>query len=198
MQMPGLEVGFVMRRLMIACTATAAAVILWASACVTLAAVADASLGQVKFTAKQSEAALEGSFTRFSADIDLDPVHPQSGKINVAIDLASVEAGGTDANNLLKGRDFFDVTRFPRATFASTSVLATGAGTYQASGPFTLKGHTRQLVIDFIARADRTGLWFEGSAPISRLAFGVGEGQWSDVSTLDDEVQIQFKVYVRR
>jgi len=187
-----------MNRWTISSLAISIAAILSAATSVTAAALADGASSQVQFLAQQSGAALEGRFTQFSADVELDPVHPQSSRIKVAIDLASVDAGGTDANNLLKGPDFFDVTRFPSATFVATSVQATGPGTYQASGPFTLKGRTAPLVIAFVARPDTTGVWFEGSAPISRLSFKIGEGQWSDVSTLDDEVQIRFKVHLAR
>lgn len=187
-----------MSRLAVSSATMVVAIVLSTSVSVTVAAFAGASGGGVKFVARQSDVAVEGSFNQFSADVDLDPAHPQTGKIKVAIDLGSVDAGSSDANNLLKGREFFDVTRFPSATFVSTSILATGTGTYQASGPFTLKGHTTNLVIPFVVRSDSNGLWFEGSAPISRLAFKVGEGQWSDTATLDDEVRIQFKVHVPR
>jgi len=187
-----------MNRWSISFLAVSMAAILSVATSVTAAALAEGASGQVQFLAQQSGAALEGRFSQFSADVELDPLHPQSSKIKVAIDLASVDAGGADANNLLKGQDFFDVARFPSATFVATSVQATGPGAYQASGPFTIKGRTAQLVIGFVARSDNTGVWFEGSAPISRLAFKIGEGQWSDVSTLDDEVQMRFKVHVTR
>jgi len=187
-----------MRRPNFAFPAVVLAIILAAGASFTWAAVVDTNRAQVQFVARQSDVALEGSFDRFSAQIDLDPDHPENGKVKVDIDLASVEAGGADANKLLKGADFFDVTRFPSATFVATSIRATGASRFQAAGPFTLKGHTANLVIAFVARPDNSGLWFEGSAPISRMAFKVGEGQWSDPSTLDDEVQIRFRVHVTR
>ncbi len=187
-----------MHRLHIASTLVVLVLIFAAGTSITRAAIVDANRGQVKFIAHQSEVPLEGSFNRFSADIDLDPAHPQSGKIRVDIDLASVDAGGADANELLKGADFFDVSHFPSASFVATSVQASGDARFQASGPFTLKGHTANLVIAFVARPDSTGLWFEGSAPVSRLAFNVGQRQWSDTSTLDDDVQIQFRVHVMR
>ena len=189
-----------MHRLNVAFTALVLAIILAAGAgtSFTWAAVVDPNRAQVKFIARQSRVPLEGSFSRFSADVDLDPGHPQDGKIKVDIDLASVDAGGTDANNLLKGAEFFDVTRFPTASFVSTLIQAKGPATFQASGPFTLKGHTANLVIAFVARPDNAGVWFEGTVPVSRLAFKVGQGQWSDTATLDDEVQIQFRVHTTR
>jgi len=162
------------------------------------AAQADVALSQVSFLAKQSEVALEGRFAQFAADIDFDPAHPQAGHVKVSIDLSSVDAGGADANNLLKSKEFFDVAGAPNATFVSTAVSARGASGFQAAGTFTLKGHSVNLVIPFVARSDATGLWVEGGAPISRLAFKVGEGQWGDTSLLDDDVQIRFKVHIAR
>lgn len=178
--------------------AMAVAVVLSAAASVTVAAVADADRSQVRFVATQSDVPLDGSFKRFSVDVDFDPARPQAGRIKVAIELASVDAGGSDANDLLKNRDFFDVGRFPGAAFESTSIQATGNGAFKATGRFTLKGHSADLAFPFAARPDGTGTWFEGSFPISRLAYRVGEGEWSDVSTLADEVQIKFKVHVPR
>jgi len=176
----------------------ATAIGLSAAAWAAVAGTGTAGQGEVKFIAKQSEVSLEGRFNQFSADVELDPQRPQAAKIRVAIDLASVDAGGADANDLLKGRDFFDVARFPSATFTATSVQATGPGTFQASGPFTLKGHTSQLAIVFTTHSDSSGTWYEGAVPISRLAFDVGQGQWSDISTLDDEVRIAFRLHMAR
>lgn len=162
----------------------------------TVAAVADASHGEVTFSARQTGAVLDGSFHRFSANIDFDPAHPEKAKIEVGIDLASVDAGGADTDNALKGREFFDVVRYPSASFVATSVTADAGGKYRASGRFTLKGHSENLVILFVARREGPSLWLEGSTAVSRLAYQVGEGQWSDPSELDDEVRIAFRLQV--
>ena len=54
------------------------------------------------------------------------------------------------------------------------------------------------IVIPFTTRTDAGGTWFEGSVPISRLAYKVGDGEWADVSTVADTVQIRFKLLVPR
>jgi polyisoprenoid-binding protein YceI len=164
------------------------------SASSTWATAADAAHSQLQFTARESEVPLNGRFEHFAADVEFDPGHLQASKIQVDIETDSVDAGGKDANSLLRSPEFFDAQKFPRASFTSTSVVATGPGAFQASGPFTLKGKTANLVISFTARPDGSGLQFEGTAPISRLAYGVGQGQWADTSTLDDEVAIHFQL----
>lgn len=179
-------------------TAAAAAVALSVTANVAVAVIADADHSQIKFIARQSAVAVDGRFDKFKADIALDPADPQGGKVRVAIDLASLQASESDANDLLKSKEFLDVEQFPSATFEARSIQAVPGGRLQASGPFTLKGHSADIVIIFTTRRDATGMWFEGGTTISRLAFKVGEGQWADTSTLDDDVQIQFKLHVAR
>ena len=39
-------------------------------------------------------------------------------------------------------------------------------------------------------------MWFEGSIPLSHLAYKVGEVEWADIGTLADQVQIRFKIFV--
>jgi polyisoprenoid-binding protein YceI len=153
---------------------------------------------EIKFVATQVDVPIEGQFRQFSADVDFDTVKPTSGKVSIVIDLASVDTGSADADAMLKGKDFFDTVHFPQATFASTSIMAAGVGEYRASGQFMLKGRSLALVIPFTVRPEGAGLWFEGSIPVSRLAYKVGEGEWADTGTLADQVRIRFKLYVPR
>jgi polyisoprenoid-binding protein YceI len=37
---------------------------------------------------------------------------------------------------------------------------------------------------------------FDGSFNIKRLAYAIGEGEWADVSTVADEIQIKFHLIV--
>jgi len=160
------------------------------------AANADVNHGSVTFLAHQADVPLEGRFARFAGKVEFDPDHPQGASVHVAIDVQSADAGSADANALLLGHEFFDAQRYPEATFSATAITPLGPGRYLAKGALLLKGHSGDVSVPFAARRDATGLWLEGSAKISRLAYKVGEGQWSDTSTLDDEVQIQFKLQV--
>jgi polyisoprenoid-binding protein YceI len=140
----------------------------------------------------------DGEFKTFSGDISFDPAKPDAGKATLSIDLSTVDAGSAEANDALKGKDWFDIAHFPKATFTSTSIQAAGAGKFQASGPFVLKGKSANLVIPFTSRADAGGFWLEGTVPISRTAYKVGDGEWSDTGTVADTVQVHFKLFVPR
>ena len=156
------------------------------------------SNNQIRFAAMQMDVKVDGEFRNFTADIAFDPARPESGQANLDIDLASVSTGSAEADTVLKGRDFFDAAHFPRASFLSTRIITDGQGHYQAIGRFTLKGHSADLTGPFTARSGPDGLLLEGSMAISRLAYKVGEGEWSDTGTLADQVQIRFKLHLPR
>lgn len=151
---------------------------------------------KIQFSATQSEVAVDGKFQKFIADVDFDPARPAAGKVELQIDLASVATGSSEADDLLRSKEFFDTAHFPQASFNAKTINATSAGHFQAPGEFTLKGKTTGIVIAFTARPEGSGLRIEGRVPLSRLAYHVGEGQWADTGTLDDQVQIQFSLYV--
>lgn len=153
---------------------------------------------KIQFTAMQSEVAVDGKFQKFVADVDFDPAEPAAGKVDLQIDLASVATGSAEVDDLLKSKEFFDAAHFPQASFSTGRINATGIGHFQAAGQFTLKGQSVPLVIPFTARPEGAGLRLEGRLPLSRLAYHVGEGQWADTGTLDDQVQIQFSLYLPR
>lgn len=150
--------------------------------------------GVIAFTAAQMGSPLQGSFEVFTAQVDFDPAHPEKGAVHVQVPVDSVSAGSREANGLLRSAGFFDVARFPTARFDAENFRAQADGRYLAQGRFTLKGQTVSLPVTFSATTGPQGRWFEGHFSISRLAFGVGQGEWSDTSTLDDMVEIAFRV----
>jgi polyisoprenoid-binding protein YceI len=162
------------------------------------AAAADPARSQVKFAYSQMNVAGDGDFKKFSADVNFDPAKPEAGKVSLTIDMAGVDAGSSDANDLLKTAPFFDVAKFPRATFVSTAIKAAGPGRFVATGDLTVKGRASAVTVPFVARTEGAGQWLEGVVPVSRTGLHVGEGEWADVGTLADAVQVRFKLFVPR
>jgi polyisoprenoid-binding protein YceI len=152
----------------------------------------------IKFTARQSEVPVEGEFKAFTAAIEFDPTRPEAGKASVAIDLASVSTGSGDADDLIKGRDFLDAAHNPRATFVASRFVAEAPDHYRVLGRLIMKGQASDLPLPFTVRSAPDGHWLEGSVPISRLAYKVGQGEWSDTGSLDDAVQLAFRLHLPR
>jgi polyisoprenoid-binding protein YceI len=154
----------------------------------------NAGQSEIAFIATQTGVPLEGSFSRFDAKVNLDPDKPQSGTVVFSVDTSSVEFASAEAQKELSKPDWFDTARFPRAEFRSDRIRSLGNGRYEISGALTIKGRTRQVV--FPAALDRSGaaIVATGALAIKRLEFGVGAGEWSDTSLVEDEVKIRFKI----
>lgn len=87
-------------------------------------------------------------FLSFDGDILFDADKAENSKVSVTIDPASVASDWKALDDHFKGEDFFNVAKFPKATFESTEVRKTGKHSYQITGNLTIKGKTMPVVLD--------------------------------------------------
>ena len=148
------------------------------------------------FVSQQMGVSVDGTFRKFAATLDFDPAKPEAGKATLDIELTSIDAGGPEANDEVKGKNWFDVKQFPTARFVSTSVKPLGNNKYEVRGQMSIKGKTHEVAAPFSLKPEGTGAVLEGSFPLKRLDYGVGTGAWGDTSVVADEVQIRFRLAV--
>lgn len=146
----------------------------------------------IAFVSRQMNVPVEGAFRKFAAQIVLDPARAEAGRVQIEIDLAGIDAGSAEANDEVKGKNWFNVRDFPKASFNSTSVSVLGGGHHEARGKLSIKGKTLEVRVPFTLRQDKEVLIVDGSFPLKRLDYGVGSGVWSDTSVVADEVQVKF------
>lgn len=96
---------------------------------------------------------LTGRFDKFSGSFVFDDKNPEASKVKVEIDTASVNSNHGERDKHLRSADFLETDKFPTATFESTSVKMSGDGKAQIAGKFTMRGITKDIVID----AERIG-----------------------------------------
>jgi polyisoprenoid-binding protein YceI len=68
-------------------------------------------------------------------------------KIEFTIDAASIDTDDDNRDGHLKGPDFFDVEKFPKITFVSTSMKPAGKNTWTLEGNLTMKGVTKKITL---------------------------------------------------
>ena len=146
----------------------------------------------VAFISKQMNVPVEGVFKKFSAQIGIDPAKPEAGRARIEIDLASIDAGNSDANDEVKGKSWFNTREFPAASFTSNAVKSLGGGRFEATGKMTIKGKTLESRAPFTLKQEKGVLILDGTFPLKRLDYGIGSGTWSDTSVVADEVLIKF------
>ncbi|AMY17444.1 MULTISPECIES: YceI family protein [Nocardiaceae] len=119
---------------------------------------------------------VRGRFQDFSGSITVD----ESGvtAISADIDVASITTDNAQRDGHLKTADFFEVEKFPTATFRSTSVAPQGDG-YVLTGDFTLHGVTKQVELTVEYNGVNAGMGngpvagFEATTTINRRDFGI-------------------------
>ncbi|QET00659.1 MULTISPECIES: YceI family protein [Cupriavidus] len=154
----------------------------------------DTAKSAVTATARQIGVPMEGKFKKFDATVDFDPNKLATSSAKIEIDVASFEIGDAETSKEVKGREWFDAAKFPKATFQSTSIKSSGAGKFDVAGKLTIKGKTVDVVVPATYRQDAAGQVFDGVLPIKRTAFNIGEGEWKDTSVVADDVQIKFHI----
>lgn len=153
-----------------------------------------AAKSEIGFVSHQMGVPVAGRFRNFDAQISFDPAAPEKGHFLIGVELASVELPTSDAMQEVVKPIWFDAARFPRAQFESTSIRATGTDRFEITGRLDIKGRSRSVVVP--VRLERSGglAMASGSVTVPRLAFAIGEGEWSNTSMVADDVQIDFRL----
>lgn len=91
---------------------------------------------------------LIGNFNTFNGSYTYDEANPTNNSVNVDIDVASLDSNHAERDKHLRSADFFDVAKFPKASFVSTSFEDKGNGTGVLKGKFTLRGVSKEIAFD--------------------------------------------------
>jgi len=155
-----------------------------------------AAQSDISFVTKQMGVPLEGHFKKFDAQINFDTAKPDAAKIAFSIDTGSASLGAPESDAELPKAAWFNVAKFPQATFQSASVKALGAGKYQITGKLTIKGNVKDVEVP-VALTQANGITTAiGQFPIKRLTYKIGEGEWTDTSMVADDVLVKFKLAI--
>ena len=162
----------------------------------------DADNSSVAFIADQSGSPVEGRFESFQADIKFDPGNLASSSVSVRILVSSVDSGNSDRDATIRSKDLFDVDTWPEALFEAASFEPDDNGGYLARGRLTMRDVTKDIALPFDLTIDQNGdtetAQAIGEITVSRLAYGVGQGQWQDTSIVADEVTIRIDIRASR
>jgi len=149
---------------------------------------------EIAFTTKQLGVPVEGRFTKFTAQITLDPKKPEGGSVTFSIDTGSARFGTAELDAEVPKATWLNVPKFPQATFQSSAIKAAGPGRFEVAGKLTIKGVAQNVTVPVQLAQAGASSTASGSFAIKRLAFKVGEGEWTDTSMLADDVQVRFKL----
>jgi polyisoprenoid-binding protein YceI len=155
----------------------------------------DQTLSKVEWTGSKVTGKHDGGFKTFRGDVSLIDSAPEKSRVAVEIDAESLF---TDSEKLavhLKSPDFFDVAKFPKASFASSSIKTGGekGATHTVTGNLTLHGVTKAVSFPATIKTSATGVDVDAEFAINRKEFGlVYPGKPDDL--IRDDVVIKLTI----
>jgi polyisoprenoid-binding protein YceI len=151
---------------------------------------------QIEFVGSAGRNHQRGKFTDFSGMLTVPNGNVNSTSLSMNIELDSVSTSIFLLTRHLKGEDFFDVKKYPQASFVTNSIeqYPTATSTHRLVGNFQFHGVTRQMAIP--ARIAITGdmLFLKSTFVIQQADFGMTE----DVRHSDNEVPVTVSVRAPR
>jgi polyisoprenoid-binding protein YceI len=145
---------------------------------------------------------IRGRFGKWGGTVALDGDDLVKSAVSVWIDLGSVDTDEADRDGQIRSLEFFDVARFPRATFASTEVNLPERANPLVKGRLDLHGFTGDVDVEITRHnrwTDEKGterVSYEAKARLDRRKFGLRWNQDLDVGgiVLGDEIELFAKV----
>jgi polyisoprenoid-binding protein YceI len=146
---------------------------------------------------------VRGEFHGVNGTVVVDDGDISKSSVEVTIDATSVDTREPDRDKDLRSTNFFDVANHPTITFKSTKVESAGAGKLKVTGNLTIRGITKQVVLDIAAPKspikDPWGLQrtaVSGSTKLNRQDYGVSWNKTLDSGgvVVSDNVDITLDV----
>ncbi|UWF51557.1 YceI family protein [Pseudomonas sp. N3-W] len=148
---------------------------------------------QISFTFNQMGSRTYGTFGSFRGTLDFDTDRPAAAHASLSIDMASIDAGSSDADTELQKAAWFDPVTYPVGTFVSTRVQDLGHNSYLFTGNLTLKTITREVQVQVLLKPENGIGVFDGQFVLNRDAFGIGAGEWAD-TVVSKDINIRFRI----
>lgn len=146
---------------------------------------------KVEFSGSKVTGKHDGGFKQFSGNIDLAGSKPEEGKVFVEIDMNSLYSDDEKLTGHLKTADFFDVEKYPKASFTSTKIVADaakGANNYTVTGDFDLHGTKKAITFPATITMSDADVAVKSEFSINRKDFGIVYAGKTDDLIRDDVV----------
>jgi len=143
----------------------------------------------------------EGNFKIFNGTIESPTADFNNAAIAFDVDVASVNTDNEMRDKHLRGDDFFQAEKFPKATFKSKSFKKVAGNKYKLEGELTLRGVTKPTTFDVTYNGTgkdgygRSIAAFKLKGKINRYDFGIKYNSTVEAGNLvGEEVELEGKI----
>ncbi|RZA01707.1 MAG: polyisoprenoid-binding protein [Sphingobacteriaceae bacterium] len=141
--------------------------------------VLDPTHSEVQFKVKHLViSTVTGAFKSFEGSLETDSEDFQNAKVNITLDVNSIDTNQEQRDGHLKSGEFFDAEKYPKISFTSTSLTKDGDD-YILIGDLTIKDVTKPVSLDVEYGGSagdfygNTKAGFDVTGKINRKEFGL-------------------------
>lgn len=165
--------------------------------------VLDAEHTSVEFAVKHlMVSTVKGRFSGVTGTIRLDEGDLANSSVEVSIDVSSIDTRQGQRDEHLRSPDFFDVENYPTIEFRSRRVEPVRSGEFRVIGDLTIRGVTREVVLEVTDEGRAVDPWggrragFSAKTSIDRQDFGLTWNQALETGgvLVGNEVKISIDV----
>lgn len=141
----------------------------------------------------------DGGFRKFSGTIYLLNNKPEESRVEVDIDATSVYTDADGLTEHLKTADFFDVAKFPKASFVSTEIKPGGdkGATHTITGNLEIKGVKKSVTFPATIKVEPNAVTVQSEFAINRRDFNINyAGKANDL--IRDDVVMKLNINASR
>lgn len=141
---------------------------------------------------------VRGRFGAVSGTVQFDPAHQRDSKVDITVDVTSIDTRQEMRDNHLRSADFFDAENHPTMRFVSKRIQGDLNDEFTVTGDLTIRGTTKEITLTVSNEGrgrdpwgnDRVGLHATGK--INRGDFGLKWNQALEAGgvTVGEEVKI--------
>jgi len=147
----------------------------------------------IKFTIKNFGFETGGSFTGLQGTISFDPADVKKDSFDLSVDASTINTDNNMRDSHLRKEEYFDVGKYPRIRFVSSSVSVDKNAHFTVTGQLTIKNTTKEISIPFTATPKDGGYLFTGMFKLNRRDYQVGGS-----STISNNLTVSFSVLARK
>jgi polyisoprenoid-binding protein YceI len=140
----------------------------------------DTAHSQIQFSVRHMMISnVRGRFENFKGTIDLDEQKIEDSKVDITIDVATINTRDTQRDQHLRSLDFFQSDKYPSITYVSKKVNQTDATHAKIIGDLTIRGISKEVVLDVEFNGQAKSPWgttsagFSASTKINRKDWGL-------------------------
>jgi polyisoprenoid-binding protein YceI len=149
---------------------------------------------KIEFVGSKVTGSHNGSFQKFAGQIDYTG-NPETSRVEITMEADSITTDTPDLTKHLKTADFFDVAKYPQATFVSTAIRPGGdkGASHTVTGNLTMHGQTKAVTFPATIAATPDAITVDSTFAINRKDFGINYAGAAD-NLIRDDVVLTLKI----